>query len=147
MYHWISLAHIRSHKFRWSVRKTREFVFRCWKESKNWNIPGITNFPISVNCETSHRVGVDRTQSYSSIVAHTIATFYEWFTIQFNQPTFAPLESSTSPFRSVYLHRILTYILPVFFCLLHLYTFLIIIIVSRNTYNYKPKIKISWGGY
>lgn len=26
--------------------KTREFA-RCWKESKNWNIPGTTNFPIS----------------------------------------------------------------------------------------------------
>lgn len=85
-------------------------------------------------------VGVDRTQSYSSIVAHTIATFYshEWFTIQFNQ--FVPLESSTSPFRSVYLHRILT--------LFYLYSSALPLHLSNNHRKaqhdtIKPKIKIS----
>lgn len=90
-----------------SVRMEKQGI--CFsKGNKNWNI-SVTNFPISINCKRSHRFK-SRGRSNTALFS-TIATFYshEWFTIQFNQPMFVPLESST--LRSIYLYRILTFYL------------------------------------
>lgn len=97
-----------------SVRMEKQGI--CFsKGNKNWNI-SVTNFPISINCKRSHRFK-SRGRSNTALFS-TIATFYshEWFTIQFNQPMFVPLESST--LRSIYLYRILTFYLNIYSALL-----------------------------